>query len=741
MSMMKFARVTSLPTIPDQDTMYLVKSENAGDAFDLYISGNTPGILKRVAQYPSITSFTTTNVDSAAITLSTTVSFLAGFSYERTSVYFYYKKVIDTAWTAVNNDMTFINGTTFGTIVYPLDPNVAYQFKCKFVDNLDPNMEIDSQVIQVTTLNPQMDANSQLYLGGYSLNAGSLILDANATLNTNANGQNYIIASDQSLVKSIPFNQQVGENDFTGIQVGVTLKELVCYLQPYQGLLNEMIVCDCPKVPAFMASGKSITITDVSGVNTSANITGVAVQQLEVPGNSIFNSYYCDKNTLTGLTYTTSPTSPNVLNGSTYFTTNSKVYCIGGINTGNVGVNTIWSCNINPDGTLDNVWVTDTNTFPITYLQDAQVFINNNIVYVVGGYTAQNYSTYTSLGSYGTFSNAIYTATLNPDGTVGVFTLKATLTLAVAANYAISFNNGMFYYLQKGSTGNVNGSYTMNYFTVTVNPDSSLTQSTSATPYVTLTPSAYYSFNLPLFFKSGLAYTYANTNNNNNVYSILKFSVAVDGTLTTSSILDNIPCPANIMGGIIPLFNLNDVIMSTKNTLYFFYTGAQVLTFNDDLTFNDIASLPNPSATQLCNANGRVFTNNFIYFFNQYASGYYGMATATSATSSLPLNTWYNQTNYGLTPVTVATLDVTLTNNPVYARTNYLSVFADYGADSLSMARAILTNPVITVNENNGYSTYEYAFLPITGRTFDVGAMIDDQTTILEIKADLKNTA
>jgi len=91
--------------------------------------------------------------------------------------------------------------------------------------------------------------------------------------------------------------------------------------------------------------------------------------------------------------------------------TNNRVYLLGG-NINNVISSAVYTAPINPDGTI-GTWVIDT-PLPVTII-NSQAIVTNNRVYLLGG-TINSYS-----------STTVYTAPINPDGTLGAWVTNTPL--------------------------------------------------------------------------------------------------------------------------------------------------------------------------------------------------------------------------------------------------------------------------------------------------------------------------
>lgn len=138
------------------------------------------------------------------------------------------------------------------------------------------------------------------------------------------------------------------------------------------------------------------------------------------------------------------------------FTTN-RVYLIGG-QTSNNYVNTVYTAVVNTDGTL-GAWSADT---PLpTGLSYARLVVTKNRIYLLGGITGNTTSQ--------SYSNVIYTAAINTDGTLGTWAAAGTMSATITYPALVSTKNAV--YLMGGSVG---GSYASAVFKATINVDGTL---------------------------------------------------------------------------------------------------------------------------------------------------------------------------------------------------------------------------------------------------------------------------
>ena len=158
-------------------------------------------------------------------------------------------------------------------------------------------------------------------------------------------------------------------------------------------------------LPSVVISASVIVVKDklylIGGANSGGAISTVHTASINADGSlgnwSIFNNL------------------PIAIAGASSFITKNRVYLLGGTNSGGT-LSTVYYAVINSDGTL-GAWIADTN-LPLA-LQSSNIFVTKNRVYLCGGYNATN----------GILAN-VYTAPINPDGTIGTWTTGVALPVA-----------------------------------------------------------------------------------------------------------------------------------------------------------------------------------------------------------------------------------------------------------------------------------------------------------------------
>lgn len=151
------------------------------------------------------------------------------------------------------------------------------------------------------------------------------------------------------------------------------------------------------------------TIYNKAGSNTGA-------------GKPWVMQYDFNKSISTDITGWNSPIAlPDAVSNAQVIVTSSRVYLLGGF-TNIGGSSTVYTAIILADGTL-GTWST-TTSLPAT-VYDSQAIVIKNRVYLLGGFVN------------GTHSSAVYTASVNPDGTIGTWTIAPSLPVTVTNTQAI----------------------------------------------------------------------------------------------------------------------------------------------------------------------------------------------------------------------------------------------------------------------------------------------------------------
>ena len=146
---------------------------------------------------------------------------------------------------------------------------------------------------------------------------------------------------------------------------------------------------------------------------------------------------------------------PSVLKGAQDVIIGKRLYLLGGNNT------TIFSTIINSDGTL-GTWTTSTSLPGI--VGNSQAIVTNSRVYLLGGHNGSSYV------------STVYTAPINPDGTLGTWTTSTSLPGVLGYSQAIVTNSRV--YLLGGYNGSA---FTSIVYTAPINSDGTLGTWTTGT--------------------------------------------------------------------------------------------------------------------------------------------------------------------------------------------------------------------------------------------------------------------
>jgi ubiquitin-protein ligase len=146
-------------------------------------------------------------------------------------------------------------------------------------------------------------------------------------------------------------------------------------------------------------------------------------------------------------------TLPEVLTFSQVVLTDKYCYLLGG-NNGSSYINKIYRANINSDGTISN-WIIDNQVLP-EVLGYSQVVLTDKYCYLLGGYN-------------GSITNKIYRANLNSDGTISNWIIDNQVLPGVLCGSQVVLTDKYCYLL-----GGNNGSYTNKIYRANLNSDGTI---------------------------------------------------------------------------------------------------------------------------------------------------------------------------------------------------------------------------------------------------------------------------
>ena len=207
---------------------------------------------------------------------------------------------------------------------------------------------------------------------------------------------------------------------------------------------------------------------------------------------------------------------PGVLAYSSSTIIKNRVYLFGGTTDGNNSVTTVYTTNINTDGTL-GTWVTGT-ALP-SPVANSYLVVTNSRVYVLGG------NNNTSLLS------TVYYAVINSDGTLGAWVTGTALPEAIYAGSAIVTKNRVYLIGGKNAAGSLITTYT-----AVINSDGSLGSWSTGTSL----PAPVWTH--AVFVSRNRVYTFGGTTGAGTIVKTVYTAVInADGTLGVWTIGTSIP--------------------------------------------------------------------------------------------------------------------------------------------------------------------------------------------------------
>ena len=198
-------------------------------------------------------------------------------------------------------------------------------------------------------------------------------------------------------------------------------------------------------LPTYILSASIIVLKDklyiIGGSGPSGPLTSVYMAPINVDGSlgnwSLFNNL------------------PTAIAACGSFVTKNRVYLLGGYNSSSIPMANVYYAPINSDGTIGN-WVADT-ALP-SACAGASLFVTKNRVYLCGG-----------IGATSNILATVYTTVINNDGTLG--TWSTSTALPVATYNAQYFATKTRAYIIGGFTG---ANRTAAVYTATINQDGTL---------------------------------------------------------------------------------------------------------------------------------------------------------------------------------------------------------------------------------------------------------------------------
>jgi N-acetylneuraminic acid mutarotase len=209
---------------------------------------------------------------------------------------------------------------------------------------------------------------------------------------------------------------------------------------------------------------------------------------------------------------------PGPLGASQAVITRGRVYLLGGRdNSGNTNI--VYTALINADGTLGS-WNTGTNIY--TPVVSSQAVVTRDKVYLLGGYGT----------TFSTYHAQIFVASINTDGTIGAWTGLGSIPASLALSQALVVKNRVYLL-----GGNKAGTMTSDVYSAPINPDGTLGTWTTVSSSLPgpLAYSQVITTNSKVYLLGGYAANYTSV-----IYSapfsggLNDYSPYYDGTITTT---------------------------------------------------------------------------------------------------------------------------------------------------------------------------------------------------------------
>ena len=321
-------------------------------------------------------------------------------------------------------------------------------------------------------------------------------------------------------------------------------------------------------------------------------------------------------------TWVTDTPLPFAIYASQVIVTNNRVYLLGGRING-VDSAIVYTTIINPDGTL-GAWVTST---PLpNNIKMSQAIVTNNRVYLIGG------------NFYKSGASIVYTATINPDGTLGAWVIDTPLPVVISHSQAVVTSNRVYLL-----GGHINNTQSNAIYTAPINTDGTLGTWVAD---ISIIPNAIY--NSQAIVTNNRVYLIGGFNKTVYFSTVYTAPINPDGTLG-GWVVDT-PLPETIaisqaivtnnrvylLGG-----RINNILSST------IYTAP----INADGTLGTwVTDIPLPIALNWSQA---IVTNNRVYLLGGITTDLYGLNTVYSAPFSGGLNNYLNPVSVNATTFTL----------------------------------------------------------------------------------------
>lgn len=353
------------------------------------------------------------------------------------------------------------------------------------------------------------------------------------------------------------------------------------------------------RVAATITTGPSTTITVDGTVYTfpggNGGVATQTTQNVTLSGSSSVSASYSIASGGTGeISYSFGIPLPGKLYYSQVIVTKNRVYLLGG-NNGTTAISTVYTAVINADGTL-GTWTTGT-ALPGALAQ-SQAILTKNRVYLLGGHNGTS------------IIPTVYTAPINSDGTLGVWTTGTSLPGVLANSQAIITKNRV--YLLGGSNS---GGHVATIYTAFINSDGTLNTwvSNGVLPSVLVYSQAIVTKNR-VYLLGGY--------NGSGVYvsTVCTAPINADGTLGTWTTGTSIPGPLAVSQAIVTSNHIYLLGGNNSSITSNIYSVAISGGENDYTSYYDgsVVPLEPVNASTLFKLPDSSFTNDNLNYFIKY---------------------------------------------------------------------------------------------------------------------------
>lgn len=287
-----------------------------------------------------------------------------------------------------------------------------------------------------------------------------------------------------------------------------------------------------------------------------------------------------------------------------------KVYLLGG-NTGSSSSNKIYKGELTAEGVVTE-WV-ESGTLPLA-LEDFELVVHDNHIYVLGGKTNT------------TFSNKTYKSVINPDGTLGTWATGSNLPSVLAGSQALVINNKIYMF----------GGFTSNSVTTTNIYSSTITGNGALTSWNTEAGTLSLSLgNSKLVTTRNRIYLVGGVSGTTKQKKVMTIPINPDGTLGACSI-----SPAGTQTAVNASFKVNNVTTVFPGNNNLTSVPTESVTVNDlPTTSAKTANLVVPAGGFITveyirketislnlNGSGKLYLPNGVTSFNYTGAGSPGTA-------------------------------------------------------------------------------------------------------------------